>query len=269
MQREIQLRNRQLQIKENKFEERAQMTNKVIVAENVNGDLRKRGCATMASASPNMSEINDNASTENMPINLSTMLLKIIDRPTTDTNLFHMSGTEVITSANKSPVASTVMSTSLITTATINSTPIKNNVTDGTPMINTAAKLNLVGLDEKAEISPTSMDASMSATYKIKMPTYKTGDNMEMFINHYEYFCKTQYIANDKKAIFLLHALDEITFAVVVRELTENKRDNYSELKEYLLKRFDTVQEQGQRRYFLDKLVENQVKTCRHFIHNC
>ena len=248
LQREIELRNEQLQIKENKFEERAQMTNKVILAENVNGDLGNRGCATVASASPNMSEINDNASAENMPNNLSTIFLKIIDRPTTETNLFHMSGTDVITSANKSPVASTAMSTSLITTATISPTPIKNNVTDAAPMISTAAKLKLVGLDEKAEKSPTSMDVSMSATYKLKMPTYKTGDNMEMFIIHYEYFCKTQYIAKDKKAIFLLHALDEITFAVVIRELTENKRDNYLELKEYLLKRFDTVQEQGQRR---------------------
>lgn len=36
-----------------------------------------------------------------------------------------------------------------------------------------------------------------------------------------------------------------------MRELTENERDNYLKLKDCLLKRFDTVQEQRQRRLFL------------------
>ena len=126
-----------------------------------------------------------------MPINLSSMLLKIIDRPTTDTNLLYMSGTEVITSTNNSPFASTAVSTPLIKTAAISSTSIKNNVTDAAPVISTAVKLNLVGLGEKVNILSTGMNISMSAMYKLKIPTYKTDNNMEMFINRYEYFCKT------------------------------------------------------------------------------
>ena len=39
-----------------------------------------------------------------------------------------------------------------------------------------------------------------SGTYKIRMPAYKSGGDIETFINRYEQFCETLNIAEDQKA---------------------------------------------------------------------
>ena len=117
--------------------------------------------------------------------------------------------------------------------------PITSTIALETPTVSTAAVLNLVNKTTKS--SSKSKEINIPATYKLKMPTYKTGDDIEIFIYRYENFCKAQNIANDQKAIFLQNALDEITFTIIIRELTANERSNYLKLKEHLLQRFDTM----------------------------
>ena len=87
-----------------------------------------------------------------------------------------------------------------------------------------------------------------SGTYQIRMPSYKSGGNIETFINRYEQFCETQNIAEDQKAKLILSALDDITFTVIIRELNETERKEYKKVREHLLKRFDMLKEKGQRR---------------------
>ena len=87
-----------------------------------------------------------------------------------------------------------------------------------------------------------------SGTYKIRMPSYKSGGDIETFINRYEQFCETQNIAEDQKAKLILSALDDITFTVIIRELNETERKEYKKVREHLLKRFDVLKEKGQRR---------------------
>ena len=101
------------------------------------------------------------------------------------------------------------------------------------------------------ETATYSRSMNIPAAYRLKMPHYKAGGDIEIFINRYEEFLKTQNIAEGEKASYLLNALDDTTFTVVIRELNERERNNYPILKEHLLKRLDIVRERGQRRLLL------------------
>ena len=94
-----------------------------------------------------------------------------------------------------------------------------------------------------------SRSMNIPAAYMLKMPHHKAGGDIEIFINRYE-FSKARNIVEGEKASYLLNALDT-TFTVVIRELNERERNNYSILKEHLLKRLDIVRERGQRRLLL------------------
>jgi hypothetical protein len=48
-----------------------------------------------------------------------------------------------------------------------------------------------------------------------------------------------------------LSAVDDVTFTVLNRELTETEKNNYVTIKCHLLKRFDVLKEKGQRRLIL------------------
>ena len=90
-------------------------------------------------------------------------------------------------------------------------------------------------------------NANNSGTYKIRMPSYKSGGDIETFINRYEQFCETQNIAEDQTAKLILSALDDITFTVIIRELNETERKEYKKVREHSLQRFDVLKESGQR----------------------
>ena len=94
-------------------------------------------------------------------------------------------------------------------------------------------------------------DVSVMASYRLKMPMYKTGNDIETFVNRFEQFCQAQTVPPAQKANLILNALDDTTFTVVTRELTETERNNYNTVKEHLLKRFDILKEKGQRRLLL------------------
>ena len=94
-------------------------------------------------------------------------------------------------------------------------------------------------------------DVSVIASYRIKMLMYKTGNDIQMFVNRFEQFCQAQTVLPARKANLILNALDDNTFTVVTRELTETERNNYNTVKEHLLKKFDVLKEKGQRRLLL------------------
>ena len=80
------------------------------------------------------------------------------------------------------------------------------------------------------------------------MPTYKSPGDIEVFIHRFEQYCLTQNVMVDIKANLLLMALDEATFTVVKRELTDAERADYEIVKKHLLKRFDLLKDAGQKR---------------------
>ena len=77
------------------------------------------------------------------------------------------------------------------------------------------------GLGGQTETATYSRSMNIPAAYRLKMPHYKAGGDIEIFINRYEEFLKTQNIAEGEKASYLLNALDDTTFTVVIRELNE------------------------------------------------
>ena len=71
---------------------------------------------------------------------------------------------------------------------------------------------------------------------------------MEIFISRFEQYCVEQNVEETRKANLLLTALDDSTFTVVKKELTDNERSNYNTIKKHLEKRFDLLKDAGQKR---------------------
>ena len=184
--------------------------------------------------------------------NTSSMLLtsvissgaSIINTPVSGTII---SGIAVITSTtNTNASASTIVSTPLITTTTTTAT-ISNAVTNtstSTPVVSPVTT-------GSTETTTHSRSSFIPAAYRLKMPHYKAGADIDIFINRYEQFCKTQNISEEEKAGYLLNALDDTTFTIIIRELSEVERNNYEKLKEHLMRRLDIIRENGQRRLLL------------------
>ncbi len=171
-----------------------------------------------------------------------------------------LTGTGAITSTvNTSSSAGTIVIAPLITTTMTTTTA--NTTTANTSTASTvvniagtgtaAASTITTGSTGVTETSTFSRSSNIPAAYRLKMPHYKSGADIDIFINRYEQFCNTQKIAEDEKAGYLLNALDDTTFTVIIRELSELERNNYEKLKEHLLRRLDIIREKGQRRLLL------------------
>lgn len=94
-------------------------------------------------------------------------------------------------------------------------------------------------------------ESRVTANYGLKIPTYKSGGDIENFVARFEQYCRTQNIEESRQANLILSAVDDVTFTVLNRELTETEKNNYVIIKCHLLKRFDVLKEKGQRRLIL------------------
>ena len=100
-----------------------------------------------------------------------------------------------------------------------------------------------------AQVAPVGVVGSgINPTYGVKMPTFKSPGDIEVFMYRFEQYCLTQNVMIDRKTNLLLMALDEATFTVVKRELTDAERADYDTVKKHLLKRFDLLKDAGQKR---------------------
>ena len=59
---------------------------------------------------------------------------------------------------------------------------------------------------------------------------------MEAFVNRFEQYCLTQKIDIQDKANLKIHALDDSTFTVMQRELSDSKQTNYDTVKSHIFK---------------------------------
>ena len=94
----------------------------------------------------------------------------------------------------------------------------------------------------------TTMSSTTSTIYGVKLQKFKPPMDMETFVNRFEQYCLTQKIEINDKANLIIHALDDSTFTVIQRELTDMEQLNYDTVKAHLLKRFDIHKEIGQKR---------------------
>ena len=100
-----------------------------------------------------------------------------------------------------------------------------------------------------AQAVPASMLGSgVNPSYGVKMSTFKSPGDIEVFIHRFEQYCLMQNVMVDRKANLLLMALDDATFTVVKRKLTDAERADYEIVKKHLLKRFDLLKDAGQKR---------------------
>ena len=91
----------------------------------------------------------------------------------------------------------------------------------------------------------TTMSLTTSTIYGVKLQKYRPPMDIETFVNRFEQYCLTQKIEIQDKANLIIHALDDATFTVIQRELTNAERMNYNTVKLHLLKRFYIHKEFG------------------------
>ena len=111
----------------------------------------------------------------------------------------------------------------------------------------------------------TTMSSTTSTIYGVKLQKYKPPMDMETFVNRFEQYCLTQKIEIQDKANLIIHALDDATFTVIQRELTNAERMNYDTVKLHLLKRFDIHKELGQKRLLFRQAKREASQTLEEF----
>ena len=150
-----------------------------------------------------------------------------------------------ITSSATATSTSTGLSTtpSTMTAATVVSPTRSSNTVESATTSTT-----LAGTTMSAASSTPTLPVGLSHSFGVKLPTYKSPGDVEIFVNRFEQFCITHGIDENSKANLLMDALDDVTFTVIKRELSDEERKNYKKTKEHLLRRFDLVKEGGQKR---------------------
>ena len=89
--------------------------------------------------------------------------------------------------------------------------------------------------------SGTTMAEPMGTPYiggDMKMTTYKAGGDIEVFIEKFKVYCSGMNVHCSRQANVLLHSLDETTFRIITKELTELERQDVNLIIEHLKKRF-------------------------------
>ena len=111
----------------------------------------------------------------------------------------------------------------------------------------------------------TTTSTTSSTIYGVKLQKFKPPMDMETFVNRFEQYCLTQKIDVSDKANLIIHALDDSTFTVIQRELTDVERTNYDVVKSHLLKRFDVHKEIGQKRLLFRQAKREGTQTLEEF----
>ena len=85
----------------------------------------------------------------------------------------------------------------------------------------------------------------------MRIPTFKSPEDIEVLIHLFKQYCLTQNVVVDRNNNLLLMALDESTFTVVQRELTDAEWAYYETAKKHSLERFDLLKDAGQKSVIL------------------
>ena len=99
-------------------------------------------------------------------------------------------------------------------------------------------------------IEPVSFtpDPPMNLTGGMKIMQYKTGGDVDTFLERFNIYCSGMSIPPHRQASVLLHSLDEPSFRVICRELTEDEKGDINVVKEHMKKRFSPTHGEGQLR---------------------
>ena len=99
-------------------------------------------------------------------------------------------------------------------------------------------------------IEPVSFtpDPPMNLTGGMKIMQYKTGGDVDTFLERFNIYCSGMSIPPHRQASVLLHSLDEPSFRVICRELTEEEKGDINVVKEHMKKRFSPTHGEGQLR---------------------
>ena len=129
-----------------------------------------------------------------------------------------------ITSSATATSTSTGLSTtpSTMTAATVVSPTMSSNTVESATTSTTLARTTM-----SAILSIPTLPVGLSQSFGVKLPTYKSPGNVEIFVNRFEQFYITYGIVENSTANLLMNVLAAVTFTVIKRELSdEERKDN-------------------------------------------
>ena len=87
----------------------------------------------------------------------------------------------------------------------------------------------------------------MNLTFGMKIIQYKTGGDVDTFLERFNIYCSEMSIPPHRQAS-ALHSLDESSFRMICRELTEDEKGDNNVVKEQMKKRFSPTHDESQLR---------------------
>ena len=99
-------------------------------------------------------------------------------------------------------------------------------------------------------IEPVSFtpDPPMNLTFGMKIMQYKTGEDVDTFLERFNIYCSGMSIPPYRQASVLLYSLGKPSFRVICRELTEDEKGDINVVKKHMKKRFSPTQGEGRLR---------------------
>ena len=122
---------------------------------------------------------------------------------------------------------------------------------------------------ETAAASWRAAPGTQTVNTGMKLQNFKTGGDIEVFLDRFDVFCDGINMPESKKASCLLSALDDVTFRIVNKELHENDRRNVNKIKAHMCKRFTPPHGMGNCVCCFVTVSKSQKKICRASTQSC
>ena len=117
------------------------------------------------------------------------------------------------------------------------------------------------------QVAPTGIIGSgFNNTGGVKMPIFKLPGDNKVFFRRFEQYCLTQNVSVDGKSNLLLKALEEATFTVVKRKLTDAEGADFEAVKKHFFLILIYSKMPDRSIFFLDRHNVNVVKILSNFI---
>ena len=107
--------------------------------------------------------------------------------------------------------------------------------------------------------------ASANIAGEMKLKNYKTGEDVEIFLERFTNFCTGTSVPPSRQASVLLNALEDTTFRVVSKELNESEKTNISTLKAYMTRRVKPARGPGQLRLLFRQSKQEAYQDMKEF----
>ena len=81
-------------------------------------------------------------------------------------------------------------------------------------------------------------EAKVNFSSSMKLQNYKTGGDIEVFLDRFEVYCNGVNMHESKNSSCLFHSLDKVTFRIITKELPQAYKCDDEVIKQYMKNKF-------------------------------